>query len=69
MAANTNGTSKRKQAARRLRSIGKTALRYNIGVRFFSFVVLIALLSGGVVGFVMVRTSRDYLRGRPSRTI
>ncbi len=62
MAANTNGTSKRKQAARRLRSIGKTALRYNIGVRFFSFVVLIALLSGGVVGFVMVRTSRDYLR-------
>jgi signal transduction histidine kinase/HAMP domain-containing protein len=45
-----------------LRAIGKTALRYNIGVRFFSFVVLIALLSGGVVDFVMVRTSRDYLR-------
>jgi signal transduction histidine kinase/HAMP domain-containing protein len=45
-----------------LRNIGKNELRYSIGVRFFSFVVLIALLSGGVVGFVMVRTSRDYLR-------
>jgi len=42
MAANTNGTSKRKQAARKIRSIGKTALRYNIGVRFFQF-----LLSAG----------------------
>jgi signal transduction histidine kinase/HAMP domain-containing protein len=67
MAANTNGTSKRKQAARRLRSIGKTALRYNIGVRFFSFVVLVALLSGGVVGFVMIRNSRDYLRQQALR--
>jgi PAS domain S-box-containing protein len=67
MVANTNGTSKRKQAARKLGSIGKTALRYNIGVRFFSFVVLVALLSGGVVGFVMIRNSRDYLRQQALR--
>jgi len=46
---------------------GKTALRYNIGVRFFSFVVLVALLSGGVVGFVMIRNSRDYLRQQALR--
>ncbi len=62
MAVNSNGASKRQRVTGKLRTIGKTALRYNIGVRFFSFVVLVALLSGGVVGLVMVKNSRDYLR-------
>jgi signal transduction histidine kinase/HAMP domain-containing protein len=62
MAENKNDVKKRQSVYGKLRNIGKNELRYSIGVRFFSFVVLIALLSGGVVGFVMVRTSRDYLR-------
>ena len=67
MAENKNGVTKRQSVNRSLRAIGKTALRYNIGVRFFSFVVLVALLSGGVVGFVMIRNSRDYLRQQALR--
>ena len=62
MAENKNDVKKRQSVYGKLRNIGKNELRYSIGVRFFSFVVLITLLSGGVVGFVMVRTSRDYLR-------
>jgi len=62
MAENKNDVKKRQSVYGKLRNIGKNELRYSIGVRFFSFVVLIALLSGGVVDFVMVRTSRDYLR-------
>ena len=62
MAENKNGVKKRQSVNSKLRAIGKTALRYNIGVRFFSFVVLVALLSGGIVGFVIIRNSRDYLR-------
>jgi len=67
MAENKNGLTKRQSLNGTLRAIGKTALRYNIGVRFFSFVVLVALLSGGVVGFVMIRNSRDYLRQQALR--
>ena len=67
MAENKNGATKRQSVNGKLRLIGKTALRYNIGVRFFSFVILVALLSGGVVGLVMVRTSRDYLRQQALR--
>jgi PAS domain S-box-containing protein len=62
MAENKNGVTKRQNVKGKLQTIGKTVLRYNIGVRFFSFVILVALLSGGVVGLVMVRNSRDYLR-------
>jgi signal transduction histidine kinase/HAMP domain-containing protein len=62
MAEKNNGATKRQSVKGKLRTIGNTALRYNIGVRFFSFVVVVAVLSGGVVGFVIVRNSRDYLR-------
>jgi hypothetical protein len=36
--------------------------RLTIGVKFVSFVVLIALLAGGIVGMVTINSSRDSLR-------
>jgi PAS domain S-box-containing protein len=46
----------------KLRTIVRTNIRYNISVRFLSFVILVALLSGGIVGMVTIKNSRDYLR-------
>jgi PAS domain S-box-containing protein len=62
MAENQNKAVKRTQINEKLRKAVRTNFRYNIGVKFFSFIVLVALLSGGIVGLVTVKNSRDYLR-------
>ena len=62
MAKNKKDTPKRQRITGKLRNFGRTPIRYNIGMRFLSFVILVALLSGGVVGLVIVKNSRDYLR-------
>ena len=62
MAQNNKDTSKQQRVTDKLRAPGRTPIRYNIGVRFLSFVIMVALLSGGVVGLVIVKNSRDYLR-------
>ncbi|AKG52759.1 phytochrome two-component sensor histidine kinase [Dehalogenimonas sp. WBC-2] len=36
-------------------------IRFGLGVRFISFVVLVALLSGGLGGLMLIEMNRDYL--------
>jgi sensor histidine kinase regulating citrate/malate metabolism len=55
-------TSEREQVAGNQGKRGKIVPRFTIGVRFISFVVLVALLSGGIASFVAIKTSRDSLR-------
>ena len=62
MADNNKDTPKRQRVTGKLRAPGRTSMRYTIGMRFLSFVILVALLSGGVIGLVMTWNSRDYLR-------
>ena len=59
---NNKETPKLQNATNKLRTIVRTNIRYNISVRLISFVILVALLSGGIVGMVMLKNSRDYLR-------
>jgi hypothetical protein len=59
---NGQDTSKRQHGTGKPRIDGRITPRFTIGVRFVAFVVLVALLAGGVVGFVMINTSGDSLR-------
>ena len=59
---NNKETPKLQNVANKLRTKIRTNVRFSISVRILSFIVLVALLSGGVVGLVMVKNSRDYLR-------
>ncbi len=55
-------TPKLQNVTNKLRTKIRTNVRFSISVRILSFIILVALLSGGVVGLVMVKNSRDYLR-------
>jgi PAS domain S-box-containing protein len=62
MVEKNQGTSKQQHRTGKPGIGGRFAPRFTIGVRFVSFVVLVALLAGGSVGFAAINTSRDSLR-------
>lgn len=62
MVENSQGTSRRQQGTGKPRGRHRIAPRFTIGIRFVSFVVLVALMAGGGVGFALTNTSRDSLR-------
>jgi signal transduction histidine kinase len=62
MAKNNQGTSEQQHRTSKPRISGRIVPHFTIGVRFVIFVVLVALLAGGVVGLVTINTSRSSLR-------
>jgi PAS domain S-box-containing protein len=62
MVENSQGTSKRQHGTGKPRISSRIAPRFSIGVQFVSFVVLVALLAGGIVGYSLINTSRGSLR-------
>ncbi len=61
MVENTqSSSSKRRTMVKVIRR--RMTPRMTIGVKFLSLVVLVALLAGGIVGMVTIKTSRDELR-------
>jgi PAS domain S-box-containing protein len=62
MVENIKGTSEKKPGTGKSGIQRRMAPRLTIGVKFVSFVVLVALLAGAIVGWVTINTSSNSLR-------
>jgi PAS domain S-box-containing protein len=62
MVKNNKSTSDGNQQTGKPGIMGITSPRYSLTTQFLALIVLVALLSGAIVGFVTINTSRDSLR-------
>jgi hypothetical protein len=62
MAQSDKDQTEQPGGVRQTRNRAKSARRITIGVKFVSFVILVALLTGAIVGYTLIETSRDSLR-------